>query len=214
MAAPPAPTIPAELHGKPTLAILFVFDGDPEAGQAAIEPFRQVATPMAELIMPMPYVGIYELLKDAEQPGPGVHRSLFLATLDDAAIDAILEHTAAATSPATMTQIRILGGAMARVPAGDTAFAHRDAGVMVVLMTQFEDAAELPVHQAFIQAYYEALAPASVGVYSNFLEAEGEARIHEAYPDLTYRRLAQVKRRYDSENLFRLNQNIRPASES
>ena len=136
MAAPPAPFIPAELHGKPTLAIMFVFDGDPEAGQAAIEPFRQVATPMAELVMPMPYVGIYELLKDAEQPGPGVHRSLFLATLDDAAIDAILEHTAAATSPATMTQIRILGGAMARVPAGATAFAHRDAGVMVVLMTR------------------------------------------------------------------------------
>ena len=93
-----------------------------------------------------------------------------------------------------MTQIRILGGAMARVPAGATAFAHRDAGVMVVLMTQFEDPAEAPIHQAFIQAYYEALAPASIGVYSNFLEAEGEARIHEAYPDLTYRRLAQVKR--------------------
>ena len=93
MAAPPAPFIPAELHGKPTLAIMFVFDGDPEAGQAAIEPFRQVATPMAELVMPMPYPGIYELLKDAEQPGPGGHRSLFLDTLDDAAIDAILEHT-------------------------------------------------------------------------------------------------------------------------
>jgi FAD/FMN-containing dehydrogenase len=214
MSAPPAPFIPAELHGKPTLAIMFVFDGDPEAGQAAIEPFRQVATPMAELVMPMPYVGIYELLKDAEQPGPGVHRSLFLSTLDDAAIDAILDHTAAATSPATMTQIRILGGAMARVPAGDTAFAHRNAGVMVVLMTQFEDPAEAPVHHAFIQAYYEALAPASVGVYSNFLEVEGEERIREAYPDLTYHRLAQVKRRYDPENLFRLNQNIRPAAES
>ena len=132
MAAPPAPFIPAELHGKPTLAIMFVFDGDAEAGQAAIEPFRQVATPMAELVMPMPYPGIYELLEDAENPGRSAHRSLFLDTLDDAAIDAILEHTAAASSPATMTQIRILGGAMARVPAGATAFAHRDAGVMVI----------------------------------------------------------------------------------
>ena len=71
MAAPPAPFIPAELHGQPTLAIMFVFDGDPEAGAGAIEPFRQVATPMAELVMPMPYPGIYEMLKDAEQRGSG-----------------------------------------------------------------------------------------------------------------------------------------------
>jgi FAD/FMN-containing dehydrogenase len=214
MAAPPAPFIPAELHGKPTLAIMFVFDGDPEAGQAAIEPFRQVATPMAELVMPMPYPGIYEMLKDAEQPAMGVHRSLFLDTLDDAAVDAILEHTAAATSPATMTQIRILGGAMARVPAGDTAFAHRDAGVMVIIITQYQDPAEAPIHQAFTEAYFEALRPGATGVYANFLEAEGEARVHEAYPDLTYRRLAQVKRTYDPTNLFRLNQNIRPAAEA
>ena len=214
MAAPPAPFIPAELHGKPTLAIMFVFDGDPDAGQAAIDPFRQVATPMAELVMPMPYPGIYELLKDAETPGPGAHRSLFLDTLDDAAIDAILEHSAAPSSPSTLTQIRILGGAMARVPAGATAFAHRDAGVMIIVMAQFEDVAEGPIHQAFVQAYYEALRPRATGVYANFLEAEGEARIREAYPDLTYHRLAQVKRAYDPANLFRLNQNIRPAAEA
>jgi FAD/FMN-containing dehydrogenase len=214
MAAPPAPFIPTELHGKPTLAIMFVYDGDPEAGQAAIEPFRQVATPMAELAMPMPYPGIYKLLEDAEKPGSAAHRSLFLDALDDAAIDAILEHTAAASSPATMTQIRILGGAMARVPAGETAFAHRDAGVMVIILTPFEDPAEASVHQAFTQAYFEALRPGATGVYANFLEAEGEARVHEAYPDLTYRRLAQVKRTYDPTNLFRLNQNIRPAPEA
>jgi FAD/FMN-containing dehydrogenase len=212
MAAPPAPFIPAELHGKPTLAIMFVYDGDAEAGQAAIEPFRQVATPMAELVMPMPYPGIYKMLEDAEQPAMGVHRSLFLDTLDDDAVDAILEHTAAA--PATMTQIRILGGAMARVPAGATAFAHRDAGVMVIIIKQFQHAAEAPIHQASIEAYFEALRPGATGVYANFLEAEGEARVHEAYPDLTYRRLANVKRRYDPTNLFRLNQNIRPAAEA
>ncbi len=212
MAAPPAPFIPAELHGKPTIAIMFVFDGDAEAGQAAIEPFRQVATPMAELVMPMPYPGIYKLLEAAENPAPAAHRSLFLDVLDDAAIEAILAHTAAATSPAMMTQVRILGGAMSRVPAGATAFAHRDAGVMITILTPFQDVAEAPIHQAFTQAYYEALRPRSIGVYSNFLEDEGEARIHEAYPDLTYRRLAQVKRDYDPNNLFRLNQNIRPAT--
>ena len=123
------------------------------------------------------------MLKDAENPGPAAHRSLFLDTLDDAAIDAIIEHSATEASPSTMTQIRILGGAMAAVPAGATAFAHRDAGVMVVIITPYEDVAEGPTHQAFTQAFYETLTPRATGVYANFLEEEGEARVHEAYPD-------------------------------
>ena len=183
MAAPPAPFIPAEVHGKQTLAIMFVFDGDPEAGAAAIEPFRQVATPLAELVMPMPYVGIYQMLADAEQRAPAAHRSLFLDSLDDAAVDTILEHTANPSSPMAMTQIRILGGQMARVDAGATAFAHRDAAVMIALVTPFEDPTQLPVHEAWTHAYYEALRPRAVGVYANFLEDEGEDRIREAYPD-------------------------------
>jgi len=85
---------------------------------------------------------------------------------------------------------------------------------MVALMTPFRDVSEAPIHQAFTQAYFDALRPAATGVYANFLEDEGEARVHEAYPDLTYRRLAQVKRAYDPANLFRLNQNIRPAVEA
>lgn len=211
MAAPPAPFIPEALHGQPTLALMFVFDGDAEAGQAALEPFRQVATPMAEFVMPMPYVGIYELMHGAEERTPASHRSLFLDTLDDAAIDTILQRMAAPSSPMAMTQIRVLGGAMARVDDAATAFAHRDASVMVVLITGFEDPAEAPVHAAWTESYFEALRPRSTGVYSNFLEAEGEDRVHEAYPEATYRRLADVKRRYDPTNLFHLNQNIRPA---
>ena len=212
MPAPPAPFIPEAIHGQMTLAVMFVYDGDPEAGQAALAPFRALATPMAELVMPMPYVGIYEMLKDAEQRTPASHRSLFLDSLDDAAVDTILEHMAAPSSPAAMTQIRILGGALARVPTEATAFAHRDAKVMVVIITPFEDLAEAPVHAAWTHEYFEALRPRATGVYSNFLEVEGEDRIREAYPQATYRRLADVKRRYDPTNLFRLNQNIAPAA--
>ena len=212
MPAPPAPFIPAAIHGHPTLAVMFVFDGDVAAGQAALEPFRQLATPMAELVAPMPYPGIYAMVKDAERRSPASHRSLFLETLDDAAVDTILAWMAAPSSPVAMTQIRVLGGAVARVAAEDTAFAHRAAPVMVTILTPFEDMAEAPVHAAWTHAYYEALRPRSVGVYSNFLEAEGEARIHEAYPERTYRRLADVKRRYDPTNMFRRNQNIKPAT--
>jgi FAD/FMN-containing dehydrogenase len=214
MSAPPAPFIPEALHGQPTLAVMFVYDGDAESGQAALEPFRQVATPMAEMVAPMPYPAIYEMLKDAERRAPASHRSVFLDTLDDAAVDEILARTAAPSSPMAMTQIRILGGAMARVDAEATAFAHRDATVMITILTVYEDAAEAPIHAAWTQAYFEALRPRATGVYSNFLEAEGEARIRDAYPEATYRRLADVKRRYDPTNLFRLNQNIRPDSGS
>jgi FAD/FMN-containing dehydrogenase len=212
MPAPPAPFIPEAVHGKLTLAVMFVYDGDADSGQRALDPFRALATPMAELVMPMPYVGIYEMLKEAEQRAPAAHRSLFLDTLDDAAVDEIMARMAAPSSPGVMTQIRILGGQMARVAPDATAFAHRDAKVMVTIITSFEDPAEAPLHSAWTHAYYEALRPRSTGVYSNFLEVEGDARIREAYPDPTYRRLAEIKRRYDPTNLFRMNQNIVPAA--
>ena len=91
MPAPPAPFIPEAVQGKQTLAVMFVYDGDPESGQQALEPFRALSTPMAELAMPMPYVGIYEMLKAAEQRAPAAHRSLFLETLDDVAVDEIVD---------------------------------------------------------------------------------------------------------------------------
>ena len=210
--APPLPFIPESMHGQLTLAVMFVYDGDPESGQRALDPFRALATPLAEFVMPMPYVGIYELLKAAEQRVPASHRSLFLDTLDDDAIDTMLERMSEPSSPMAMTQIRILGGAMARVAADATAFAHRDAGVMVVLITPFEDPAEAPIHAAWTHEYFEALRGRAIGVYSNFLETEGEDRVREAYPEATYRRLAEIKRRYDPRTLFRMNQNIAPAA--
>src|SRR3954451_1802993 len=212
MPAPPAPFIPETVQGKQTLAVMFVYDGGPEAGQQALEPFRRLSTPMAEFVMPMPYVGIYEMLKAAEQRAPAAHRSLFLETLDDAAVDEIVARMSAPSSPHAMTQIRILGGQMARVSADATAFAHRDAKVLLTIITPFEEPAEAPVHAAWTHAYYEALRPHSTGVYSNFLEVEGADRVREGYPDATYRRLAEIKRRYDPTNLFRLNQNIPPAA--
>ncbi len=212
MPIPPAPFVPAELVGTPSLVIMFVWSGDdPAGGQAALQPFRDVATPLIDMAMPMPYPGIYQLTAQGEHAGLSVHRSRFLATLDDDAVDALLAAIAAPSSPMTMVQLRVLGGAMARVPADETAFAHRDAGVMALVATMFDDPATEPVHRAWTEALHEALGANDVGVYSNFLEAEGEERVRAAYPGGTYERLAQIKGRYDPSNLFRLNQNIRPA---
>ena len=83
----------------------------------------------------------------------------------------------------TMIQLRVLGGAMARVPADETAFAHRDAAVMATIITLFDDPATEPVHLAWTEALHEALAPNGVGVYSNFLEAEGDERIRDGLSD-------------------------------
>jgi FAD/FMN-containing dehydrogenase len=211
MNVPPAPFAPAEHVGKLSLAIMFVWAGDPEAGQAALDPFRKLAEPLFELVMPMPYPGIYQMLAEAEKRAHGSHRSRFLTKIDDDAVDAMLSAMAATTSPAAMVQIRALGGAMARVPADATAFAHRDAPIMVIIVNLYEDPATEPIHAAWTVALFDALAPNASGVYANFLEVEGEARILSAYPGGAYERLAEVKRRYDPSNLFQLNQNIRPA---
>jgi FAD/FMN-containing dehydrogenase len=214
MPAPPAPFVPEEHQGTMSVFILFVYAGDPADGERAIAPFRAVATPLGEAVMPMPYPGIYEFTKGVEQRSAAVHRSLFLDTLDDAAVDTIFERMAAPSSPRTMAQIRVLGGAMAEVSPTATAFAHRGAPLMVIVVAGFEDPAEKPVHEAWAQAFIDELRPNAVGVYSNFLEDEGDERIREAYPGLTYQRLSYVKREYDPRNLFRLNQNIRPATEA
>ena len=100
MALPPAPFVPAELVGTMSLTIMFVWSGDdPADGQAALQPFRDVATPLVDMAMPMPYPGIYAMLAEAEKRGLSVHRSRFLSTLDDDAVDAVLDAMAAPSSP-------------------------------------------------------------------------------------------------------------------
>jgi FAD/FMN-containing dehydrogenase len=213
MTLPPAPFIPADLVGTQSLTIMFVWSGDdPADGQAALQPFREVATPLVEMTMPMPYPGIYAMLADAEQRSLSVHRSRFLTMIDDEAVDSIFDAMAAPSSPGAVVQLRVLGGAMSRVPAEATAFAHRDAAVMALIMTNFEDIGTEATHRAWTDALHDALGKNDAGVYSNFLEVEGEERIRAAYPGGTYERLSEVKRRYDPSNLFRMNQNIHPAA--
>jgi FAD/FMN-containing dehydrogenase len=209
-AVPPMPFVAPEHIGRPGIAIMFVYDGDPESGAAAIAPFRAVATPLGEMATPMPYPVIYNFTADASQRAAGVIRSAFFDTLDDEAVTAILDGMADQPEAAmTFTQIRVLGGAMADVADADTAFAHRGANVMIAIHAMYEgDGAPA---ETWANQFYAALAPKATGVYSNFLADEGDARVRSAYPAETYERLVDVKRRYDPTNLFRRNQNIRPS---
>ncbi len=212
MGAPPAPFIPEELVGTPMVMITLVWAGDPADGQKALEPFRGLATPIADVVMPMPYPGIYEFTDDGGVPAPNTTRSIFAGDLDDAAIETIVAQMSSPETPAgAITQLRVFGGEMSRVDAAATAFAHRDAKTMFSIFTLHLDPEKIADDTAWTGAYFAKIAPAATGAYVNFLEDEGEERVRQAYPAETHRRLTEAKATWDPDNVFRRNQNIRPA---
>ncbi|MGA7672198.1 MAG: FAD-binding oxidoreductase [Nitrolancea sp.] len=207
MPTPPLPVVPVEAHGKLAFIVMVCYTGNPEDGQRAIEPLRQLATPLAEMVGPMPYSALYNLTQEGSHPHPAVVRSGFMNGLPNEAIEAILGHYRNSTGPVGMTQFRPLGGAFSRISNDATAFAHRDKSMFLTLINVgFGDETE-----QWVADLWRQLSPMTTGAYVNFLEVEGEDRIREAYPSETYARLAEVKRRYDPENVFNLNQNIKPA---
>jgi FAD/FMN-containing dehydrogenase len=210
MVAPPMPFLPAEAHGRLVIMALLCYAGEVDEGERAIAPFRALATPLADTVGPKPYPQMYE----PAEPGPDeeVARSLFIDTVDSGVAEKIVEHLRASTAPLAVAQIRVLGGAMARVSADATAFTHRERGIMVALGAVYERAEETAMHEEWVGKFAAALRQGDGGVYVNFLGDEGKARIREAYPGATFERLAEIKGRYDSTNLFRINQNIPPAT--
>jgi FAD/FMN-containing dehydrogenase len=208
MVAPPMPFLPPAAHGQLVVMTLLCYAGDAEAGERALAPFRALADPIADMVQPMPYAGLFEPADDMEVVEESA-RSLFMDGVDSRAATAIVEQLRATTAPMAVAQLRVLGGAMARVPAEATAFAHRDRRVMAGVGCVYQDAGERPTHEAWADGFAAALR-GGPGVYVNFLSNEGPDRVREAYPDRTWDRLVEVKRRYDPGNLFRLNQNIPP----
>jgi len=129
------------------------------------------------------------------------------------AAEAILEHLETSTAQLGGVQLRVLGGAMARVPDDATAFAHRGAKLMVNIAAMYSNPEEGPEHEAWASSLATALADGTAGAYVGFLGDEGDQGLRRAYPGATLERLAVVKRRYDPDNLFRLNLNVPPAGE-
>jgi FAD/FMN-containing dehydrogenase len=209
MAAPPMPFIPPERQGELVVMAMLAYAGEAEAGQRAVAPFRALADPIADMVRPMPYAGLFEPVDDLEVVEESA-RSMFLDGFDGAAARTVVEHLRASTAAMAVAQLRVLGGAMARVPAEATAFAHRDRPIMAGVGCVYEDARDRPTHDAWADGFAAALRHGSTGVYVNFLSDEGAERVHEAYPGPTWDRLVEVKRRYDPDNLFRRNQNIPP----
>jgi FAD/FMN-containing dehydrogenase len=212
MSAPPMPFLPPEAHGKLVIMAFLVYAGNAEAGQRALAPFRALATPLADMLKPMSYPEIYPPEEGGDAYHPlAIARTMFVDKIDLDVAKTILEHLQASTAMMKVAQLRVLGGAMARVPVDTTAFAHRNSKIMVNLAALYQNPEEKTTHAAWVAEFAEAIKQSDEGAYVNFLGDEDEAGIHAAYPGPTWDRLAEVKARYDPTNLFRLNQNIAPA---
>jgi len=216
MKAPPLPFLPEEQHGKPVLFGIMVYCGDPDAGVDVLSPFRALADPILDTLAPMRYQDVYEMMGGEEEAAPTpeavILRSMFTDTFEDESAEMITEYVGGSTADMAVAQLRVLGGAVATVPDDATAYAHRDRRIMVNVAAMLSDPAETSLHEQRVDRLAARLRRDPGGVYVNFLGEEGEARVREAYPGPTWQRLRQVKRRYDPTNLFRLNQNIPPAS--
>jgi FAD/FMN-containing dehydrogenase len=216
MPCPPMPFVPEDQHGKLVVLALMTFAGDDEAGERALEPFRSLATPLVDMLRPMPYPEMYPP-DDPDYHPIAVNRTMFVDRVDrevaQLIVDRLAEHLRTSNAQMAVAQLRVLGGAMARVPADTTAFAHRTSRIMVNVAALVDAPADLAAHEPWVDAFVGALRQGDDGAYVNFIGAEGEARVRQAYPGPTWVRLAEIKRRYDPTNLFRRNQNIPPAED-
>jgi hypothetical protein len=188
--------------------------GEYEAGERALAPLRRFGRPLFDGIAARPYVELQSAL-DASAPH-GWHsywKSCELPALTDETIELLAEHASRIESPRSYIIMFHMGGAVARVPEEATAYSQRAAvhnvNIDAVWLPVEEDRAER--EPAWARAAYESLAPHQLGVYVNFLGDEGEERVRSAYGEAKYRRLAEIKAKYDPENVFRLNQNLKPA---
>jgi FAD/FMN-containing dehydrogenase len=212
LTAPPAPFVPPELVGTPLVGFALGHLGTPEEGQAAIERIRAFGAPAIDLLGPMPYTALQSMTDGALPFGLRVYlKSSHLTGLDDALIDTVVRQMQAVTSPLSQVVIVPLGGAVARVADDATAFGRRDTPYDIVVFSVWTEPGEDERHMRWGRDFGEAVRPFARGVYVNEMGVEGEERVREAYTPATYQRLAALKRTYDPDNLFRLNQNIAPA---
>lgn len=207
MPAPPMPFIPAEHRGRLVVMALMVY-----AGAAGGE---RRCTLSVTGYSNRRHASADALQGDVPADEGGHHpiaaaRTMFIDAIDRATAETIVENVQASTAPMRAAQIRVLGGAMGRVPVGATAFAHRKSPIMVNVGAVFQRLDEAPIHEAWAADFDSALRQHDRGAYVNFLGDEGPARVRAAYPGSTWERLVAIKRRYDPTNLFRLNQNIPP----
>jgi hypothetical protein len=162
------------------------------------------------MVQPMPYPSIYPP-EDPDYRPKAANRTFFLDRVDLETATLIVDRLTASDATMRVTQLRALGGAMARVPADATAFAHRGSRIMATVAAFYDGPDDQLVRERWVTDFHRDLQQDDTGAYVNFVGDEGEERIRAAYPGATWDRLREVKRRYDPDNVFRRNQNVPPA---
>ena len=197
--------------GQRAVMLFVVYAGPPEAAEDVLRPVHDFGSPLEDLIAPMSYCDVQQSY-DADFPFGLLNywKSSNINELSDEAIDTIVAFMEAAPSPRPMVIIDQFGGAVARVPNDATAFGHRDAAYDLIIAAVWDQPEEQETHIKWARRFWQAMQPYSTGdVYVNYLGEEGDERVHAAYGH-HYPRLVELKRRYDPQNVFRNNQNIRP----
>ena len=210
--ASPDAAIPEEHHGRPVVYLSVAWSGPPEAGERALAPLRSLGAPLSDTVSWQPYPALFSPVDRDAEPTSGVSsRAVFLDALDDATIDVIERRLTEADAPWSIVQLRVLGGAMARVPGDATAFGWRDRPVLLWIITPYEELDRVAAIEAWTAAFRAELPADRPATYVNFMGDEGADAVRDAYPASSYARLRELKRRYDPDNVFRANHNIHPA---
>jgi FAD/FMN-containing dehydrogenase len=210
--APPLPFLPAKWHGREVLILAMCWVGDMAAGDRALGSLRRLGNPIADVVSPHPFVGWQQAFDPLLTPGARNYwKTHDFERLDPRLIDTLVEAVGRLPGPECEVFIAHVGGAMARVPAGATAYPQRNAHFTMNVHTRWRDAAEDAQCVDWARGLYEAVAEHALGsAYVNFMPDDESDRIEKVY-GTNYKRLAQVKGAYDPMNLFRSNQNIKPA---
>lgn len=210
--APHAPFVPEPARGQPAVGIISLYVGDAEAGQEALAPLREFGPPALDMVAPMPYVALQQLIDAMVQPGRRNHwGGDFYPELSDELIDELC--AAHATIPSPLSQIVIVpgGGQVARVPDDAMALGNREAAFNSHLIAMWDDPDDDERNVAWLRALRAATRPYTTGgAFLNFMEEDGEDKVRAAFGGQKYDRLATIKHRYDPDNVFCLNRNIRP----
>jgi FAD/FMN-containing dehydrogenase len=210
MPAPPMPFLAPEHHGKLIIMAMMVYSGDAADGEQAFAPFRALATPYADMLRPMSYTEMYPAEEGGDYHPVAAARTMFIDRVDLSVAETILEHLKSSTAMMAVSQLRVLGGAMARISEDATAFAHRKSKIMVNLAALYGNPEEKSTHEAWVNKFAKAIQQNDKGAYVNFLGNVDEAQVRAAYPDATWERLREIKTQYDPANFFHMNQNIPP----
>ncbi|MFW6201888.1 MAG: FAD-binding oxidoreductase [Gemmatimonadota bacterium] len=212
--APPAPFLPESVHGQPIVGIAACYAGPVDEGMRVLDPITErLGQPLGGGFGPRPFRAHQAMFDSGQVPGNQQYwKSEYLARLSDDAIETAIGFAERLTSPITGVLIFQLAGAIARVGEEETAVSHRDAEFVLAINSGWSDAADSDRQIEWTRDFHAAMQPFSTGgVYVNFLSRdEGEDRVRAAYGDEKHRRLVELKNRFDPENVFRVNQNIRP----